>query len=100
VSKGTHEQKLRRMLDAYGSISDNPRRQTMIGEALADREAIAAANGALATWTPIESAGRQPKDTYMVRDEETETTVDWGSRCNIPMAPTPSTCCGTMRSRL
>ena len=34
-----------------------------------------AACGALATWTPPESTGRSPKDTYMVRRPESEATM-------------------------
>jgi phosphoenolpyruvate carboxykinase (ATP) len=82
-----HIKALAQMLGSHRNVVDNPSRQTMIQEALDNREAAVSADGALATWTPIESAGRQPKDTYMVRDEETEATVDWTSSYNIPMAP-------------
>ncbi len=44
----------------------------MIEEAVKNREAIVSANGALATWTPPESTGRSPKDTYIVRRPESE----------------------------
>jgi phosphoenolpyruvate carboxykinase (ATP) len=87
MSQEKHTYKLKQMLGAHGNVLDNPSRDTMIDEALGNREAMASATGALATWTPTDSAGRQPKDTYMVRDEETEVTVDWSSSYNIPMAP-------------
>ncbi|MFH1929916.1 MAG: phosphoenolpyruvate carboxykinase (ATP), partial [Chloroflexota bacterium] len=45
------------------------------------------ANGALATWTPLESTGRSPKDTYIVRRKESEGNIDWDSPNNIPMQP-------------
>jgi phosphoenolpyruvate carboxykinase (ATP) len=57
----------------------------MIQAAVDNREAIVAANGALATWTPPESTGRSPKDTYIVRRPESEGNIDWDSPNNIPM---------------
>ena len=87
MSNERHTLKLKQMLGTHGNVLDNPKRESMIRESLDNREAIVSANGALTTWTPVESAGRQPKDTYMVRDEETEATVDWTSSYNIPMAP-------------
>jgi phosphoenolpyruvate carboxykinase (ATP) len=51
------------------------------------REAIVSANGALATWTPTESTGRSPKDTYAVLRKESEENIDWDSPNNIPMEP-------------
>lgn len=59
----------------------------MIEEAVRRREAIVSANGALATWTPPESTGRSPKDTYIVCHPESEGNIDWDSPNNIPMAP-------------
>ena len=57
----------------------------MIQEAVDRREAIVSANGALATWTPTESTGRSPKDTYIVRHQESEDNIDWDSPNNIPL---------------
>ncbi len=59
----------------------------MIREAVQHREAVPAACGALATWTPPESSGRSPKDTYIVRNPESENAIDWTSANNIPLAP-------------
>jgi phosphoenolpyruvate carboxykinase (ATP) len=59
----------------------------MIQEAVERREAVVSANGALATWTPCESTGRSPKDTYIVRHKESEDNIDWDSPNNIPMEP-------------
>ena len=59
----------------------------MIEEAVKNREAIVSANGALVTWTPPESTGRSPKDTYIVRRKESEGNIDWDSPNNIPMEP-------------
>ena len=59
----------------------------MIQAAVDNKEAIVSANGALATWTPPESTGRSPKDTYIVRCPESEGNIDWDSPNNIPLAP-------------
>jgi len=59
----------------------------MIEEAVKNREAVVSANGALATWTPCESTGRSPKDTYIVRRKESEANIDWDSPNNIPLEP-------------
>ena len=66
---------------------DNAPRAQMIRDAVTHREAIPAACGALATWTPPESSGRSPKDTYIVRNPESEDTIDWNAPNNIPLAP-------------
>ncbi len=69
-------------------LANLPRRET-IGEAIAHREAMVTADGALATWTPVESTGRSPKDTVFVRRPESEAEIDWDSpNCN---AITPDT---------
>jgi phosphoenolpyruvate carboxykinase (ATP) len=59
----------------------------MIQEAIDNGEALVSAHGALATWTPPESTGRSPKDTYIVRRKESEADIDWDSPNNIPMEP-------------
>jgi phosphoenolpyruvate carboxykinase (ATP) len=41
--------------------------------------------GALATLT-VPHTGRSPKDRFIVRDEKTESTVDWGA-VNVPLSP-------------
>ncbi len=65
----------------------HPDRRTLIDHALRHREAITLRCGALATWTPPESTGRSPKDTYIVRRPESESTIDWDSPNCIPMEP-------------
>ena len=79
--------RLEEMLEKHPNVTPNPPRRDMIGIALEKREAFASANGALATWTPTESTGRSPKDTYIVRRPESEKTVDWDSPACIPMDP-------------
>ena len=80
------EAKLSAVLAAR-DVFDNVPRAQMIRDAVEHREAIPAACGALATWTPPESSGRSPKDTYLVRNPESEDTIDWNSPNNIPLAP-------------
>lgn len=79
--------KLAGLLQGHPDVLLNPSRRVMIQEAVRRREAIPSANGALATWTPPESTGRSPKDTYLVRRPESEDTIDWDSPNNIPMEP-------------
>jgi phosphoenolpyruvate carboxykinase (ATP) len=75
------------LLQTHPDVLVNPDRRQMIQEAVNNREAIVSANGALATWTPTESTGRSPKDTYVVRHPESEGDIDWDSPNNIPMEP-------------
>lgn len=57
----------------------------MIQEAVDNREALIADSGALATWTPVESTGRSPKDTVTVRRPASENNIDWTSQNNLPI---------------
>ena len=78
---------LAEVLRKHRDVVDNPPREEMIRDAVERREAIVSANGALATWTPPESTGRSPKDTYIVRHPATEGEIDWDSPNNLPMDP-------------
>jgi len=64
--------------------TDMPRKDT-IEECLANREAIVSPGGALVTWTPVESTGRSPKDTVIVRRPQSEDEIDWDSPNNLPI---------------
>ncbi len=75
------------LVQRHPRVWDNPTRSEMIAQAVKRREALVAANGALATWTPPESTGRSPEDTYIVRHKASEGTIDWDSPNNIPMEP-------------
>ena len=79
--------KLADVLEKHRDVVSNPPREDMIRDAVARREAIVSANGALATWTPPESTGRSPKDTYIVCHKATEGEIDWDSPNNLPMDP-------------
>jgi phosphoenolpyruvate carboxykinase (ATP) len=74
-------------LDRHPRVIDNPDRRSMIQASVSNKEALVSADGALATWTPPESTGRSPKDTYIVCHPESESTIDWDSPNNIPLAP-------------
>jgi phosphoenolpyruvate carboxykinase (ATP) len=75
------------MLGGHANVLENLKRRRLIQDAVERKEAMISANGALATWTPAESTGRSPKDTYIVRHEETADTIDWDSPNNIPLEP-------------
>ena len=42
-------------------------------------------SGTLATWTPRDSTGRSPQDTYIVRRAESESKIDWTSPYALPI---------------
>lgn len=83
----SHQKRIADMLAHHPDVLYNPDRRRMIQEVVDNKEALVSANGALATWTPAESSGRRPLDTYMVRHPESEHTIDWTSPNNIPMLP-------------
>jgi phosphoenolpyruvate carboxykinase (ATP) len=78
---------LEAVLKGHPCVLNNPDRKAMIKDVVDNNEAVVAANGALATWTPPESTGRSPKDTYIVRHERSAGNIDWDSPNNIPMEP-------------
>lgn len=77
------------LLDAavanHPNVLNNLPRTELIRAAVANKEALVAESGALATWTPKESTGRSPKDTVMVKHPETEHLIDWTSPNNVPV---------------
>ncbi len=81
------EKRIAQLLKTHADVLDNPSREVMIREGVNNREGIVSATGALATWTPCESTGRSPKDTYIVRHKESEANIDWDSPNNIPLEP-------------
>ncbi len=74
------------MLAAHGRVAENMERKKMIQATVDNHEALVAANGALATWTPPESTGRSPKDTLIVKRAISEAQIDWDSPNNIPVS--------------
>ncbi len=57
----------------------------LVERALSRGEGILTKSGALAVMTG-KYTGRSPKDRFLVRDEETESTVEWGG-VNQPVSP-------------
>ncbi len=78
---------LKKSLELHSNIRENLPREELISIAVDNKEAVLTRNGALATWTPSHSTGRSPKDTYIVRNPESELNIDWSSANNIGMNP-------------
>ncbi len=74
------------MLAGHAQVAENLERREMIRAVVDNREAVVAANGALATWTPSESTGRSPKDTLIVKRAISEAKIDWDSPNNVPVS--------------
>ncbi len=79
---------LDRQLGHHRDVRISLSRSALIREVLDRREAWVAQCGALASWTPRESTGRRPQDTYVVDRPEIHAEVDWKSPYCIPMDPT------------
>jgi len=77
--------------DAVRALAEGPRVRAnlsvdhLIEIALERGEARKAANGALVAYTG-DRTGRSPKDKFIVDDETTHASVDWG-KVNAPFAP-------------
>ena len=82
-----YKDQVARLLSRHSNLFVNPDRKSLIQASVDNGEAFPSADGALATWTPPESTGRSPKDTYLVSHPETKDTIDWDSPNNIPLAP-------------
>ncbi|MCT4604186.1 MAG: phosphoenolpyruvate carboxykinase (ATP) [Marinifilum sp.] len=78
---------LKESLKKHSNIQENLSRESLIAQAVENKEAVLTKNGSLATWTPSHSTGRSPKDTYIVRNPESELNIDWSSANNIGMNP-------------
>ena len=78
---------LTEVLAAHRDVVENPSRSQLIRTAVERREALVSAGGALALWTPNDSTGRAPKDTYIVKHGGAVQAVDWTSSNNLPLAP-------------
>ena len=80
-----HKLKVSELISRHKNVLSNIERKKMIEDVIGNKEAIIAESGALATWTPIESTGRSPKDTLIVKRTESEKNIDWTSPNNIPL---------------
>ena len=77
--------KLSKIVEVHKNIFYNTEKERIIQEVIDNKEAIVSEPGALATWTPIESTGRSPKDTVIVKRKESKNTIDWTSPNNLPI---------------
>lgn len=77
--------KLSGVVGIHKNVFYNKEREKIIQEVIDNKEAITSKSGALATWTPVESTGRSPKDTVIVKRKESENTIDWTSPNNLPI---------------
>jgi len=84
-SKEQIAEELNHILGRHPRLIKNPSRKFMIKSAVENGEAIVSACGCLSTWTPPESTGRSPKDTYIVKRAVSSDTIDWDSPNNVPM---------------
>ncbi|MEA3316886.1 MAG: phosphoenolpyruvate carboxykinase (ATP), partial [Bacteroidota bacterium] len=85
MTESEKKQALKKILStvkSHKNVKDNIERSETIKAVLENNEAIASKNGTIATWTPQESTGRSPKDTYIVKREESQKNVDWKSANN------------------
>jgi phosphoenolpyruvate carboxykinase (ATP) len=74
------------IIEQHNNVLVNLERKELIQHVIENREAIISKNGALATWTPPESTGRSPRDTYIVQRAVSEKNIDWNSPNNIPIS--------------
>ncbi|MFN3346267.1 MAG: phosphoenolpyruvate carboxykinase (ATP), partial [Candidatus Bipolaricaulaceae bacterium] len=75
------------LVKKHPDVQVNLPRRELIAEVIRRKEALVSQSGALATWTPPESTGRRPQDTYIVDRSEIHEKIDWRSPYCIPMAP-------------
>ncbi len=75
------------VLNSHAQVINNPSRAALVDHAIAEREAVVSADGALVTWTRPESTGRSPKDTLVVRRPGSEANIDWDAPNNIALDP-------------
>ncbi len=70
---------------AGANINRNNSRAELIQAAVDNGEAVVSENGALATWTKPDSTGRSPKDTIIVKRDESAASIDWTAANNLPV---------------
>jgi len=74
--------------DLFESLKSNSNvladvgRENLVKEVVRNKEALISDCGSLATWTEVESTGRSPKDTYIVKGKDSFNKVDWNSKAN------------------
>ena len=79
--------KLEKVIASHRKNNQNLSRPQIIKEVVESQEAFVSFSGALVAWTPPESTGRSPDNTYIVRQRESQDKIDWHSKANHPLAP-------------
>ena len=64
------------LLSSHPAVQMNMSRELLIHNAVAKGKALVTHHGALATWTPVESTGRSPMDTVLVKHENSKHKID------------------------
>ena len=82
-----HHEQLSRMLAKVAQVHKNPTRKKMIADSVQSGCATILNTGTLATWTPVHSTGRSPKDTYLVKNPKSSKNIDWASPNCIKLSP-------------
>jgi phosphoenolpyruvate carboxykinase (ATP) len=72
-------------IEAHKNVINNAPRKQLIKDAVDFKECLVANTGTLATWTPVISTGRSPKDTVIVKRKESQIHIDWNSPNNLPI---------------
>ncbi|MBD3261359.1 MAG: phosphoenolpyruvate carboxykinase (ATP) [Candidatus Altiarchaeales archaeon] len=80
-------QKVEDLVSGHENKIQDIDRSNLIKHVVDKRFALVSESGALAAWTPPESTGRSPADTYIVQNPKTEEKIDWSSPNNKPMDP-------------
>lgn len=73
------------LLSGHKNIISNPARKKLIKDCIDRQEAAVSSSGALSTWTPTDSTGRSPQNTYIVKNPESQHKIDWTSSNNKPL---------------
>lgn len=81
------KKKIDELISTHKTVQMNMSRELLIYNAVSKGKALITENGALATWTPVESTGRSPKDTLIVKHPGSEHKIDWHSPNNRPLEP-------------
>lgn len=81
------QEKIKNLTDKHADLKTNLPRKEIIRHAVQNKEVLVSANGALAVWMSVESTGRSPKDTFIVKRPESEKNIDWNSPNNIALDP-------------
>jgi len=78
--------KINDLIENHTNVKKNLQREEVIRQVIQYSEAHLTQNGCLAAWTPKESTGRSPADTYVVKTKESKNFIDWDSSNNLAIS--------------